>query len=90
MRIVGEIWTTAGPDFHHIEDMDIDSRPKQTASRNMTDENGDARPMLPHTPTRRPLSIVSTDALSTTLSSYRSDASELDSPSKRRHLDTKQ
>ncbi|KAJ2955846.1 hypothetical protein NQZ79_g8224 [Umbelopsis isabellina] len=90
MKIVGEIWTTAGPDFNHIEDMDIDSRPKQTTSRIMTDENGDARPMLPHTPTRRPLSIVSTDVLSTALSSYRGDARELSSPSKRRHLDTKQ
>jgi hypothetical protein len=84
MKIVGELWTTAVPDFDE-DSMDLDERPRRPILHSASDENGDARLPLGEvrTPTRRPLSIVSAD--------QRSPLEErlFGSPSKRRHLDSK-
>jgi len=84
MKIVGELWTTAVPDFDE-DSMDLDERPRRPILHIASDENGDARLPLGEvrTPTRRPLSIVSAD--------QRSPLEErlFGSPSKRRHIDSK-
>ncbi|KAG2172631.1 hypothetical protein INT44_002646 [Umbelopsis vinacea] len=82
MKIVGELWTTAVPDFDE-DSMDLDDRPKRPVLNTISDENGDARLPLGEvrTPARRPLSIVD----------HRSPLDErlFGSPSKRRHIDPK-
>ncbi|KAI9286725.1 Mad3/BUB1 homology region 1-domain-containing protein [Umbelopsis sp. AD052] len=82
MKIVGELWTTAVPDFDE-DSMDLDDRPRRPVLNTISDENGDARLPLGEvrTPTRRPLSIVD----------HRSPLDErlFGSPSKRRHIDPK-
>jgi hypothetical protein len=84
MKIIGDIWTTAVPDFEE-DSMDLDDRPKKPILNSVSDENGDTHLPLGEvrTPTRRPLSIVATD--------HRSPLGErfYGSPSKRRHIDSK-
>jgi hypothetical protein len=90
MKIVGEIWTTVASTEFDEDNMEVDDRPRRPLAKTASDENGNAKPLLGEmgTPTRRPLSIVSSTE---GLGLGRSPLGErlFGSPSKRRHLDTK-